>query len=116
MLPMANSPARSGDDGTAAAHVETEAAFDDLLDTEATVLVDFYAEWCGPCKVMAPTVEELAAEVKATVVKVNVEELPPVAARYDVKSIPAFVVFEDGEATERLVGMQEKSDLRGAVE
>ena len=113
---MANSPARSGDDGTSAPHIETETAFDDLLDTEATVLVDFYAEWCGPCKIMAPTVEELAAEVEATVVKINVEDVPPVAARYDVKSIPAFIVFEDGEATERFVGMQEKSDLRDAVE
>jgi thioredoxin 1 len=113
---MANSPARSGDDGTAAAHVETETAFDDLLDTEETLLVDFYADWCGPCRMMAPTVEELATEVEATVVKVDVEELPPVAARFDVKSIPAFVVFEDGAETERLVGMREKSDLRSAVE
>jgi thioredoxin 1 len=113
---MANSPARSGDDGTAAAHVETETAFDDLLDTEETLLVDFYADWCGPCRMMAPTVEELATEVAATVVKVDVEELPPVAARFDVKSIPAFVVFEDGAETERLVGMREKSDLRSAVE
>lgn len=114
---MANSPARSGDDdGTAVPHVETETAFEDLLQTEETLLVDFYADWCGPCRMMAPTVEELAAEVEATVVKIDVEELPPVAARFDVKSIPAFVVFEDGEETERLVGMQEKSDLRGAVE
>jgi len=113
---MANSPARSGgDDGTAASHVETEAAFEDLLETEETLLVDFYADWCGPCQMMAPTVEELAAEIEATVVKIDVEKLPPVAARFDVKSIPAFVVFEDGQETERLVGMQEKSDLRGAV-
>jgi len=114
---MANSPARSGDDdGPAAPHVETETAFDDLLDTETTVLVDFYAEWCGPCQLMAPTVEELATEVEATVVKVDVEEIPSVAARYDVRSIPTFVVFEAGESTEQLVGMQEKRDLRAAVE
>jgi len=113
---MANSPARSGGDGTTVSHIETEAAFDDLLETEKTLLVDFYAEWCGPCQMIAPTVEELAAEVAATVVKIDVDELPPVAARYDVKSIPAFVVFEDGEETDRLVGMQEKSDLRAAVE
>jgi thioredoxin 1 len=114
---MANSPARPGDDVSGAAtHVETEHAFDDLLETERTVLVDFYADWCGPCKMMAPTVEELASEVETTVVKINVEEVPPVAARYDVKSIPAFVVFEDGEETDRLVGMQEKSDLAAAIE
>jgi thioredoxin 1 len=114
---MADSPVRSGGgDGTATLHVETEATFEDLLETEETLLVDFYADWCGPCRMMAPTVEELAAEIEATVVKIDVEELPPVAARFDVKSIPAFVVFEDGEETERLVGIQEKSDLRGAVE
>lgn len=114
---MANSPARSGgDDAIAAPHVETETAFDDLLETEATLRVDFYADWCGPCRMMAPIVEELAAEVEATVVKIDVEKLPPVAARYDVKSIPAFVVFSDGEETDRLVGMQEKSDLRAVVE
>jgi len=114
---MADSPARPGDDVSGAAtHVETERAFDELLETERTVLVDFYADWCGPCKMMAPTVEELATEVEATVVKINVEEVPPVAARYDVKSIPAFVVFEDGEETDRLVGMQEKSDLAAAIE
>jgi len=114
---MANSPARSGDDASGAvAHVETEHVFEDLLETEGTLLVDFYAEWCGPCKMMAPIVEELAAEVDATVAKINVEELPPVAARYEVKSIPAFVVFEDGEETDRLVGMQEKSDLAAAIE
>jgi thioredoxin 1 len=114
---MANSPARSGDDdGSAVAHVETEAAFEDLLETGGTLLVDFHAEWCGPCQMMASTVEELAAEVDATVAKVDVEEVPPLAAKYDVKSIPAFVVFEDGESTRRLVGMQEQSDLRGAIE
>lgn len=113
---MANSPAGSGgDDGGPAPHVDTESAFDDLLETEGTLLVDFYADWCGPCRMMAPTVEELAAEVDASVVKINVEELPTVARRYDVKSIPAFVVFDDGEESERLIGMQEKSDLRAAL-
>jgi thioredoxin 1 len=114
---MANSPARSGgDDEAVAPHVETETAFDDLLETEGALLVDFYAEWCGPCQMMAPTVEELATEVEATVVKIDVEELRAVAARYDVRSIPAFVVFEDGEETDRLVGLQEQSDLRAAIE
>jgi thioredoxin 1 len=114
---MANSPARSGgDDGNAAPHIETEPEFEDLLESEGTLLVDFYADWCGPCQMMAPTIEDLATEVEATVVKINVEELPPVAARFDVKSIPAFVAFEDGEETDRLVGMQEKSDLRAVVE
>jgi len=114
---MANSPARSGDDaGTAARHIESEGAFEDLLAAEGTVLVDFYADWCGPCQMMASTVEELAAEEEATIAKINVDELPSVAADHEVKSIPAFVVFEDGKPTDRLVGMQEKSDLRAVIE
>ncbi|ELZ21100.1 thioredoxin [Halosimplex carlsbadense 2-9-1] len=114
---MADSPARRGDDtGTAARHVESERAFDDLLASEGTVLVDFYADWCGPCRMMESIVEELAAEEDTTVAKVDVDALSPVAARYEVKSIPAFVVFEGGEPTDRLVGMQELSDLRRAIE
>jgi len=114
---MADSPARTGNDSTTAArHVGSERAFDDLLATEGTLLVDFYADWCGPCRMMASTVEELAAEADATVAKVDVDELSPIAAEYEVRSIPAFVVFEDGEPTERLVGMQEKADLRAAIE
>ncbi|WP_436930721.1 thioredoxin family protein [Halosimplex halobium] len=114
---MADSPARTGDDtGTAARHVESERAFEDLLATEGTVLVDFYADWCGPCQMMASTVDELAAEADAAVAKVDVDELSPVAAEHDVRSIPAFVVFEDGEPTDRLVGVQEKADLRAAIE
>lgn len=114
---MANTPAQSGDDAdTAVAPTETEKAFEALLGTEDTLLVDFYAEWCGPCQMMAPIVEELAADVDATVAKVDVEELPPLAAQYDVKSIPAFVVFDDGETTDRLIGMQEKGELRAALQ
>lgn len=113
---MANSPTRSGDESGAAINVESAETFEDLLATDETVLIDFYADWCGPCQMIADTVEELAAESDATVVKVDVDVLPQVAAQYEVRSIPAFVVVEDGTRTEQFVGMHKKADLRAAIE
>lgn len=91
--------------------ISDEKSFDRVVDAEERVLVDFYAEWCGPCQLMAPTVEELATETDDSVVKVNVEELPLVAFRYDVESIPTFLGIHDGEVVGRLEGVQEKHDL-----
>jgi thioredoxin 1 len=114
---MANSPAQPGGDGSpSATHVETEEAFESLLATEETVLVDFYADWCGPCQMMAPVVDEFAAESDVAVAKVDVDALQGIAATYEVRSIPTFIVFEDGEMTEQLVGMQEKGTLRSAIQ
>ncbi|MEF8882366.1 MAG: thioredoxin [Halapricum sp.] len=104
-----------GDGSDRATDVESTETFENLLATEQTVLVDFYAEWCGPCQMMADTIDELAAESGATVAKVNVEEAPRIAAQYDVQSIPTFVVFDDRAPTARLVGMQDKSALRTAI-
>ena len=113
---MTDDPPRSDDDTGAAPHVDSVDAFEKLTASDGTVLVDFYADWCGPCQLMAPTVDDLASESEATVVKLDVEAVPQVAAAYDVKSIPSFVVFEDGTPTERLVGMQEKEALRAVIE
>jgi len=113
---MTDAPPRPDDDHSEAApHVDSVDAFEELTASDGTVLVDFYADWCGPCQLMAPTVDDLASESEATVVKLDVEAVPEVAATYDVQSIPAFVVFEDGTPTERLVGMQEKEALRAAI-
>ena len=91
--------------------VSSEDEFDQLLGNEDRILVDFYADWCGPCKMMAPTVEELADESDVSVVKIDVETLPQIATRYDVSSIPTFITFADGEIQERLVGMHAKDVL-----
>ena len=91
--------------------ITDEETFDRVIDAEDRVLVDFYADWCGPCEVMAPAVEELATETDDPVVKVNVEELPLVAFRYDVESIPTFLGIHGGEVVGRLEGIQEKHDL-----
>lgn len=114
---MASNPAGPTDDGTGRPiEVDTAAEFDELLDGGDRVLVDFYADWCGPCTVLAPTIEALAAEVSAPVVKVDVEAVPDIAQRYSVKSIPTLVVFEDGAVVDRMRGVQEKSVLVDALE
>jgi len=98
-----------------AVHVETVDSFEQRIAEDGRLLVDFYADWCGPCQMIAPTVDELAAESEATVAKVDVEALPQIAARYDISSIPTFLVFDDGEVVDRLVGMKEKKTLAAAV-
>ncbi len=82
------------------------------------VLVDFYAEWCGPCKVQAPIVDDLAKEMKekAVIGKLNIENEQQIASQYNVMSIPTLIVFKDGEPQETLTGMRDKSSLKGVLE
>ena len=79
------------------------------------VLVDFWATWCGPCKMMAPVVEEIAKDVtdeNIKVGKVDVDENPDLAVEYGIMSIPTFILFENGQEVEKLVGMQSKEKLK----
>jgi thioredoxin 1 len=88
--------------------------FDEVIGSaETPVVVDFWAEWCGPCKMIAPILEELATEQAGTitVAKLNVDENPDLAMRYNVMSIPTLLVFKDGEIAKRLVGAKPKSAL-----
>ena len=91
----------------------TDANFDQIVNSDMPVLVDFWAEWCGPCKMIGPVVEELAKdyEGKAVVAKLNVDENPQVTARYDVRSIPTLLVFKGGQIVDKQVGAVPKSVL-----
>ena len=77
------------------------------------VLVDFYADWCGPCKMIAPVLDELATELEGTakIVKVNVDNCPAVAAEYKVMSIPTLILFENGEEAQKSIGLISKEEL-----
>lgn len=78
-----------------------------VLESKQPVLVDFWAQWCGPCRTLAPIVEELAEEYAgaARVVKLNVDDSPVLAERYRVKAIPTLILFRDGEERERIIGL-----------
>jgi thioredoxin 1 len=97
-------------------HVEGEDHLQELVADNDVVLVDFYADWCGPCKMLEPTVEAIAAETTAVVAKVDVDAHQPLAAEYDVQGVPTLYLFADGEPVERLVGVQDEESLTALVE
>jgi thioredoxin 1 len=89
----------------------SEAEFDRIVDAYDVVLVDFYADWCGPCQMMEPTIESLAAETDAAVLKVDVDQFQALAGQYQVQGIPTLLVFAHGELAERMVGAQTGESL-----
>ena len=97
----------------------TDANFQkEVLGASGPVLVDFWAEWCGPCKAIGPAIEELATEYadKAKVGKVDIDSNRDVAMQYNIQSIPSILIFKDGQVVETFVGMKAKDDLAAAID
>ena len=89
---------------------------EEVLKSEKPILIDFWATWCGPCKTMAPIVEEIAEErTDIKVCKIDVDQEPELARQYRVKSIPTFLVFKEGEVVKRDMGVMSKEEVEGLI-
>lgn len=102
---------------SAVRHVSTQEFVEDVVNSAVPVLVDFYADWCGPCRMIAPVLEGLAREYagQVKIVKVNVDEEPRLAGYFRIQSIPTLLAFRDGELVDTLIGVGSPGQLRGVL-
>ena len=99
-------------------HIENERVLSEVLNNEKLVIIDFFAEWCGPCQMLAPILKEIdeAYSDKVEIYKVNVDESADCAMRYGVTAMPTMVFFKDGEEVERVVGFLPKEELEKIIQ
>jgi thioredoxin 1 len=95
----------------------SDQSFNKEVESQGTVLVDFWAPWCGPCKMIAPVLEELDQEIgdKVKIAKLNVDDNPETASRFGVMSIPTLILFKNGQPVDKVVGFQPKDSLKELV-
>jgi thioredoxin 1 len=91
---------------------------DEVIEATGGVLVDFWAPWCGPCRQIAPLIDQLAEQYsgKVKIGKINIDDNPSITSQYGIQSIPTLILFKDGEVSERFMGMPPKAKLEGALE
>lgn len=96
----------------------TDATFEEVLSTDKPVVVDFWAEWCGPCRMISPIIEELANEYadKAVIGKVDVDNNPDIVARFGIRNIPTILFFKNGEVVDKQVGAAQKSAFNEKID
>jgi len=99
-------------------HVSDDGFEQEVLQSDTPVLLDFWAEWCGPCKRLGPTVDALATEYagKVKVGKLNVDENPNISFKFQIRGIPTILIFKGGQIVESLVGLSQKDDLKKAID
>lgn len=97
-------------------HVDGQDHLSSIVSEHEVVLVDFHADWCGPCQMLEPTVEALAAESEAAVAKVDIDANQRLAQQHGVRGVPTLVLYADGEAVEQVSGVQDRATLEGLVE
>ncbi len=92
--------------------------FDDTIKSNSVVLVDFWATWCGPCRMLAPTIEQLAQEYegKAIIAKVDVDENVELAKQFGIMSIPTIYFFKDGQVAQKMIGLSQKSEIASVLD
>ncbi|CAI49943.2 thioredoxin [Natronomonas pharaonis DSM 2160] len=95
--------------------VEGPGHLEERLDEHETVLVDFYADWCGPCKMLAPKLSAVAAETDAAVLKVDIDANQALASEYQVQGVPTLYLFHNGDVEDRMVGMQDEATLKQKI-